>query len=133
MTDWLSYILVWQSSATLSAFVEGTTHSKFMEALQATASSGELESHYIDVDVADPSIPLSAPATEFVVFTMKEGVQSGDTYDLFVRLARGLDIAKGAHPPSYWGSSRNSPGNHILVYVGWDTVEVSITTTFSWP
>jgi hypothetical protein len=94
------------------------------------AASGDLESHYVDVNTVDPCIPLSAPVTEFVIFTMKEGIQSSDTYDLFERLTRGLDTSEGAHPPSYWGSSRNRAGNHILVYVGWDTVEVSIRIAF---
>ncbi|KAF7353981.1 hypothetical protein MVEN_01084600 [Mycena venus] len=116
------FVTVWQSSVPFNAFAEGTTYASFMDTLQQ-AASGDVESHYVDVDAADPSIPLSAPITEFVRFTVKEGIQSGDTYDLFERLTRGLDTADGAHPPSYWGSSRNSPGNHILVYVGWDTVE----------
>ncbi|KAJ6522407.1 hypothetical protein B0H19DRAFT_1202957 [Mycena capillaripes] len=116
------FVTVWQSSVPFNAFAEGTTYTNFMNTLQR-AASGDVESHYVDVNAADPSIPLSAPVTEFVKFTVKKGIQSGDTYDLFERLTRGLDAAGGAHPPSYWGSSRNSPGNHILVYVGWDTVE----------
>ncbi|KAJ7822210.1 hypothetical protein B0H14DRAFT_3470968 [Mycena olivaceomarginata] len=116
------FVTVWQSSVPFNAFAEGTTYTNFMNTLQQ-AASGDLESHYVDVNTVDPCIPLSAPVTEFVIFTMKEGIQSSDTYDLFERLTRGLDTSEGAHPPSYWGSSRNRAGNHILVYVGWDTVE----------
>jgi hypothetical protein len=73
----------------------------------------------------NPTTALSAPATELVLFTLKTGVTTAEISPLFDDLARGLNAVSSAHPPCVWAPSKDS-GNHILVFVGWDTVEVCI-------
>ncbi|KAJ6549593.1 hypothetical protein DFH09DRAFT_1501915 [Mycena vulgaris] len=41
---------------------------------------------------------------------------------LTLSIGRGLDGAKGAHPPCTWAMSKDT-GTNVLVFVGWDTVE----------
>ncbi|KAJ6568821.1 hypothetical protein B0H19DRAFT_1256529 [Mycena capillaripes] len=116
---------VWESASPYNEFVKSPAHSEFLDALKP-AASGQLERHYVEVDTAKPHVPLAAPVTETVLFTLKDGVQPADTFDLYGKLARGLDAAAGAHPPCYWAPSENSK-THILVHVGWDTVDAHWT------
>ncbi|KAJ7468625.1 hypothetical protein FB451DRAFT_1136776 [Mycena latifolia] len=115
------FITVWQSVENYTSLVQGTEYSDFLTALKP-AASGELEHHHVDAGTVEPSIALSAPTTELVLFTLKAGVTPPEIFPLFEELARGLDGAKDAHPPCLWGPSKDS-GNNILVFVGWDTVE----------
>lgn len=116
---------MWESAAAYTEFAKSPAHSDFLKALKPAASE-ELVSHYFEVDTADPHVPLGAPVTETVLFTLKDGVQLADTFELYGKLASGLDTAAGAHPPCYWAPS-GSGKNNVLVHVGWDTVDVGIT------
>ncbi|KAJ7791947.1 hypothetical protein B0H14DRAFT_2933742 [Mycena olivaceomarginata] len=115
------FITVWQSAEDYASFAQGDAYSDFLAALRP-AATGELEVHHVHADAVNPTTALSAPATELVLFTLKTGVTPAEIFPLFDDLARGLNAASGAHPPCVWAPSKAS-GNHILVFVGWDTVE----------
>ncbi|KAJ7935980.1 hypothetical protein B0H13DRAFT_1589934, partial [Mycena leptocephala] len=115
-------VTVWQSADHCASFVQGAAYPDFLAALKP-AAAGELELHHVHAGSVDPSVALSAPTTEFVLFTLKAGVTMAEISPLFEELARGLDAAKGARPPCLWAPTRDS-ANQVLVFVGWDTVEV---------
>ncbi|KAJ7833157.1 hypothetical protein B0H14DRAFT_2801544 [Mycena olivaceomarginata] len=115
------FITVWQPAEDYASFVQGGAYSDFLTALRP-AATGEFEVHHVHADAVNPTTALSAPATELVLFTLKTGVTPTEIYPLFDDLARGLNAASGAHPPCVWAPSKVS-GNHILVFVGWDTIE----------
>jgi hypothetical protein len=117
---------VWKSSSAYDVFVQGAAYSEFVSALQG-AVDGDLEIHSFEPDAADPTVPLAAPVTELALFTMKDGIKSEDTLDVFRELARGLDGAPGAHAPCCWARNKESESK-ISVDVGWDTVKVGIHT-----
>lgn len=116
------HLPVWQSAEHYASFVKGATYPDFLAALKPAAAS-ELEIHHVHTGGVDPSTALSSATTELVVFTLKDGVTPAEVFPHFEELARGLDTAKGAHPPCFWAASQDSK-NQILVFVGWDTVEV---------
>ncbi|KAF7362532.1 hypothetical protein MVEN_00601200 [Mycena venus] len=113
------FITVWQSPQDHHAFSESAVYGDFLSTLKP-AAAGELETYHITLGSIDPSTALGSPTTELVLFTLKEGITIADVAPLFEELARGLDAASGAHPPCFWGPSDD---NHILVFVGWDSVE----------
>ncbi|KAJ7271468.1 hypothetical protein C8J57DRAFT_1319077 [Mycena rebaudengoi] len=114
-------ITVWQSAEKYASFVQGSTYSKFLEAVKLAAAS-DPEIHHVHTNAVNLDTALSAPTTELVLFTLKPGVTVEEMSPLFDELVRGLDAAEGAHPPSLWAISKASE-NKILVFVGWDTVE----------
>jgi hypothetical protein len=117
-----SSFAVWQSADHCASFVQGAAYPDFLAALKP-AAAGELELHHVHAGSVDPSVALSAPTTEFVLFTLKAGVTMAEISPLFEELARGLDAAKGARPSCLWAPTKDS-ANQVLVFVGWDTVEV---------
>ncbi|KAJ7336413.1 hypothetical protein DFH08DRAFT_1018827 [Mycena albidolilacea] len=110
-------------------FITGGVYSDFQAALRP-AATGEFEVHHVHADAVNPTTALSAPTTEFVLFTLKTGVAPAEISPFFDDLAHGLNAASGAHPPCLWAPSKVS-GNHILVFVGWDTVQVCIINNLS--
>ncbi|KAJ7800301.1 hypothetical protein B0H14DRAFT_2900200 [Mycena olivaceomarginata] len=114
-------ITVWQSGEDYASFAQGGVYSDFQAALRP-AATGEFEVHHVHAGAVNPTTVLSTPATEVVLFTLKTGVTPAEISPLFDDLARGSNAASGAHPPCVWAPSKVS-GNHILVFVGWDTVE----------
>ncbi|KAJ6462432.1 hypothetical protein C8R45DRAFT_878603 [Mycena sanguinolenta] len=114
-------ITVWQSVEHYSFFVQGSAYSDFLAALKPAAAD-ELEIHHVHTGGVDVNTALTAPTTELVLWTLKSGVTIEEITPLFMELGRSLNTSKGAHPPSLWAPSKDS-GNHILVFVGWDSVE----------
>ncbi|KAF7364174.1 hypothetical protein MSAN_01076700 [Mycena sanguinolenta] len=115
------FITVWQSTEHYFSFAQGSAYSDFLTALKPAAAD-ELEIHHVHTGSVDVTTALTAPTTELVLWTLKAGVTIEEITPLFIELGRSLDIAKGAYPPSVWAPSKDSD-KHILVFVGWDSVE----------
>lgn len=96
-------------------------YAKLMEAFKP-AIAGNFERHYFEVNSALDKA-LTAPVTEIVVFPIKQGKSKDEVNSLIAALAKALDEAPRAYPPSLWGESIKSSGT-ILMAIGWESVEV---------
>jgi len=85
------------------------------------AIAGQYEVQHIELK-QDPSKAMSAPTTEFVRLTLKEGKSKEELVSLLDKISKELDGAKGAYPPATWGPSVENEGTFIHL-VGWDNVE----------
>jgi len=113
------FVSVWESYEHHQKLIGEPSYQSLVEGLKA-AVAGKPDRNHITVS-GDALVALSAPAVEFVVFTLKAG-GSADTFKgLMQELAKGLDTSAGEHPPCFWGQSVEDKSKYLLV-VGWDTV-----------
>ncbi|KAF7314377.1 hypothetical protein MKEN_00910400 [Mycena kentingensis (nom. inval.)] len=116
------FISVWESYEHHMKLVAEPSYKSLIEVLRpATADTSKFARHHIE-PTKDPLQALGAPATERVIFTLKEGAEPEQLGLLLEELGAGLDAAAGAHPPCVWGQSREDKTKFLLL-VGWDTVE----------
>ncbi|KAF7346426.1 hypothetical protein MSAN_01870500 [Mycena sanguinolenta] len=113
------FVSVWDSYEAHQKVIKDPNYAGIIEALKP-AVSGPFERHHINVS-SDPTAALTAPAVEFVVFTLKDGAADKLT-PLMEELGAGADTAAGAHPPCAWGQSVEDKNKFLLV-IGWDTVQ----------
>ncbi|KAF7288539.1 hypothetical protein HMN09_01382900 [Mycena chlorophos] len=113
---------VWESYEHHAKLIAEPSYKTLIESLRpATADSTKFSRHHIDIST-DALTALSSPATEIVVFTLKNGAGDADAMaPLMEELKAGLDAAVGAHPPCFFGQGREEKNKFVLV-VGWDTV-----------
>ncbi|KAJ3501216.1 hypothetical protein NLJ89_g9440 [Agrocybe chaxingu] len=72
----------------------------------------------------DPTAALTAPCTEIVSLTLREGKTKDDLYATLVAFRdAGMEKEKGIHPPLTYGQTREDPNKFFLV-VGWDNSKV---------
>ncbi|KAJ7095800.1 hypothetical protein B0H15DRAFT_71903 [Mycena belliarum] len=114
------FVTVWESYEHHKRLIGESGYATIIEALKP-AVAGKLERYHIDV-TADANTTLSAPASEFVVFTLKPDATPEKLVPLLEELGKGLDTAAGAHPPCMWAQSIEDKTKFLLI-VGWDTVE----------
>jgi len=83
----------------------------------------------IDVNfIQDPFIALSAPTTEIVEMTLKEGKTKEDLYEVLTVLASKLDV-DAPYPPTAWGESQDETKRYGLV-LGWNNSKVNLSQLF---
>ncbi|KAJ7259521.1 hypothetical protein B0H12DRAFT_1232001 [Mycena haematopus] len=114
------FVSVWESYELHQKLVKDPSYASIIETLRP-AVAGNFERHHINV-TSDPITALSAPAVEFVVFTLKAGESDEKLSSLLEELGKGADAATGAHPPCAWGQSVEDKNKYLLI-IGWDTVE----------
>ncbi|KAJ7756632.1 hypothetical protein B0H16DRAFT_687929 [Mycena metata] len=103
---------IWEGADAHTAFLKGEGHTAYATALKALAD-GPIDGHYVEVD-SDPSKVFDSPVTEGIHFVTKN-------IDDPVWAQMAASIASVA-PASTWGRSGD---NHIMYFVGWESVEVS--------
>jgi len=69
--------------------------------------------------IQDPFPALSAPTTEIVYTTLKEGKTQEDLYEVLTVLASKLDV-DAPYPPIAWGESLQEPGKRCGIVLGWN-------------
>ncbi|KAF8954299.1 hypothetical protein BDZ97DRAFT_489766 [Flammula alnicola] len=92
----------------------------------AFASAGERSSFHVDF-IADPKAgALTAPTTEVMVMTLKEGKTKDDLAAVLAVLGPKITAAEGAYEPLAWGETREEPGKKFYLFLGWESTKVRI-------
>ncbi|KAF8950637.1 hypothetical protein BDZ97DRAFT_1933653 [Flammula alnicola] len=89
----------------------------------AFASAGERSSFHVDF-IADPKAgALTAPTTEVMVMTLKEGKTKDDLAAVLAVLGPKITAAEGAYEPLAWGETREEPGKKFYLFLGWESTK----------
>ncbi|KAJ7134708.1 hypothetical protein C8R44DRAFT_870310 [Mycena epipterygia] len=117
------FVSVWESYGHHQKLIGEPNYASLVEALKP-AAAGKLQRDHFDV-AGDANTALSAPAVEFVTWTLKGDGTPEKLIPLLEDLAKGLDTAAGAHPPCLWGPSIEvEDKSKFLLVAGWDSVAV---------
>ncbi|KAJ7600754.1 hypothetical protein C8J56DRAFT_911195 [Mycena floridula] len=114
-------VTAWETYEHHKKVVDGPGYADIMAGVKP-ALKGPLDSHHIKVTM-DHIPALSAPTTEFVSVTLKEGKDMAELLKVSERMINHLNGAKGAFPPIVFGTSIEEPTKIILV-IGWGSRQI---------
>jgi hypothetical protein len=104
-------------------------HSGIIEELHSSFGPDGIKHINFTQDGPRPFPAITAPVSEILDMTLKEGKTKEDLVEVLAVLAPMLDV-DSPYPPPAWGESHEEPGNRYALLLGWNSAKVSFFLFF---